>query len=78
MVFGDETLLKDHVRQVNGVDLEPGNGSWPMIRHSNQGPVYGSSAHSKKSSQTMRSELGTSWSTCSCTSRNRVTHLIAT
>ena len=36
VVFGDEMLLKNHVRQVNGVDLEPGNGSWPTIRHSNQ------------------------------------------
>ena len=36
VVFGDEMLLKNHVRQVNGVDLEPGNGSWPTILHSNQ------------------------------------------
>ena len=78
VVFGDEMLLKNHVRQVNGVDLEPGNGSWPTIRHSNQDPVYGSSAYPKKISQTKRSELDLRWSTCSSTSRNRVTHLFAT
>ena len=44
MVFGDETLLKNHVRPVNGVDLEPGNGIWPTIRHFNQDTGYGSSA----------------------------------
>ena len=78
MVFGDEMLLKNHVRQVNGVDLEPGNGSWPTILHSNQDTCYGSSAHPKKISQIKRSELGPRWRTCSSTSRNRVTHLFAT
>ena len=61
MVFEDEMLLKNHVRQVNGVDLEPGNGSWPTIRHSKQDTRYGSSAHLKKISQTTRSELGPRW-----------------
>ena len=78
VVFRDVTLLKNHVRQVNGVDLEPGNGSWLTIRHSNQDPVYGSSAYPKKLSQTKRSELCSRWSTCNSKSRNRVTHLFAT
>ena len=77
MVFRDVTLPKSHVRQVNGVDLEPGNGGWPTIRHSNQDPVYDSSAYPKKICQTKRSELSSRWSTCNSTSRNRVTHLFA-
>ena len=60
---GDELLLKNHVRQVTGVDLEPGNGSWPAILHSNQDPVFGSSAYPKKISQTKRCELDPRWST---------------
>ena len=57
MVFGDETLLKDHVRHVHCVDLEPGNGSRPTIRHSSQVTGYGSSAHPKKIRQSVRNEL---------------------
>ena len=69
VVFGDEMLLKNQVRQVNGVD-QPGNGSWPTIRHSNQDTRYGSSAHPKKKiSQTRRNELDPRWGTCSSTSK---------
>ena len=78
VVFGGDTLLKNHVRQVCSVNLEPGNGGWPTIRHFKRGTVYGSSAYPKKTSQAMRNELGPRWSTCSSTSRNRVTHLFAT
>ena len=60
VVFGDETLLKYHVRQVNGVNLEPGNCGWPTIRHFYQGTGYGSSAYPKKTSQAMRNEIGPS------------------
>ena len=51
-VFGDVTLLKYHVRQVNGVN-------WPTIRHFNQGTGYGSSAYPKKTSHaTVRKRTG--------------------
>ena len=63
VVIRDVTLLKNHVRQVNGVDLESGNGSCSAIRHSNQDPVYGSSAYPKKVNQTKRSEFSSRWST---------------
>ena len=78
VALGVNTLLKNHVRQVCGVNLEPRQRRLATIRHFNQGTGYGSSAYPKKTSQAMRNELGPRWSTCSSTSRNRVTHLFAT
>ena len=53
----------------------PSNGSWPTTRYLNQGTGCGSNTYPEKTSQVMRNELGPRWSTCSSTSRNRVTHL---
>ena len=53
VVFGDETLLKNHVRQVRSVNLEPGNGGWQTTRYFNQGTGCGSSTFPKKTSQAL-------------------------
>ena len=51
VVFGDVTLLKNHVRQVCSV-------RWPTTHYFNQGTGCGSSTYPKKTSQAMRHELG--------------------
>ena len=73
---GGVTLLKYHVRQVYGVNLEPRQWRFvPRSVTSTKVQDAAASTYPKKTRQAMRNELGPRWSTCSSTSKNRVTLL---
>lgn len=57
-MFGDVSLSKNQVREINGVQQNPGAGGWPTVRFFNKETGYGGKPYEKKTDQAMCDELG--------------------
>lgn len=56
--FGDVNWSEEQFSRAFGVNLGPGEGGWPTIRHFNKLTGYGGKPYRKKTNEEMDAELG--------------------